>query len=363
MRWDHLRLADGEGSGGTTDRPLFERRAVVRTFDTPDFRGITFYEIHAKSIINRVPAAARVPFTRTINPYRGCTHGCVYCFARRTHEYLGLDTGHDFDSKIVVKVNAAELVRRELAAPSWRGEHIAMGTNVDCYQRAEGRYRLMPGILAALRDAANPFSILTKGTLILRDLPLLQEAAERTDVGTAVSVGFADRELSRLIEPGTPSPGRRLEVCSTLNEHGIPCAVLMGPVLPYLTDSPRALDTAVRRIAEAGATSVSPITLHLRPGAREWFMQWLREHRPELVRPYQRLYSGGPYAPQEFQQRISARVGELARKYGIGAGRDRRPSTPAPGPPPSTPPSPSPPSCAATATATPMATAEQLTLL
>src|SRR5690606_30234681 len=124
-----------------------------------------------------------------------------YCFARKTHEYLDLDSGADFDSRIVVKVNAAERVRAELAAPRWRGEHIAMGTNVDCYQRAEGRYRLMPGILAALRDAANPFSILTKGTLILRDLPLLLEAAERTRVGAAVSVGTADRDLARLVEP------------------------------------------------------------------------------------------------------------------------------------------------------------------
>jgi DNA repair photolyase len=193
-----------------------------------------------------------------------------------------------------------------------------MGTNVDCYQRAEGRYRLMPGILAALRDAANPFSILTKGSLILRDLPLLEEAAARTQVRTAVSVGFVDKELWRLIEPGTPSPRTRLGVCATLNEHGIGCGVLMGPILPYLTDSPRHLDAAVRQIAEAGATSVSAITLHLRPGAREWFMRWLRTHHPELIEPYQRLYGRGAYAPRDFQERIGRRVRELAGKYGIG---------------------------------------------
>ncbi|WP_425547485.1 Rv2578c family radical SAM protein [Actinomadura vinacea] len=240
------------------------------------------------------------------------------CFARRTHEYLDLDSGADFDSKIVVKVNAAERVRRELAAPRWRGEHIAMGTNVDCYQRAEGRYRLMPGILEALRDAANPFSILTKGSLILRDLPLLLEARERTEVGTAVSVGFVDRELWRLVEPGTPAPDRRLEVCAALNEAGIGCGVLMGPVLPYLTDSPQQLEAAVRRIAEAGATSVSAITLHLRPGAREWFLAWLRRHHPELVAAYARLYGGRAYAPREFQDRIAARVRDLAERHGIG---------------------------------------------
>ncbi|XVQ15403.1 intein-containing Rv2578c family radical SAM protein [Spirillospora sp. CA-255316] len=250
------------------------------------------------------------------------------CFARKTHEYLDLDSGADFDSKIVVKVNAAERVRRELAAPRWRGEHIAMGTNVDCYQRAEGRYQLMPGILEALRDAANPFSILTKGALILRDLPLLLEARERTEVSTAVSVGFVDRALWRLVEPGAPAPARRLEVCAALNEAGIGCGVLMGPVLPYLTDSPRQMEAAVRRIAEAGATSVSAITLHLRPGAREWFLAWLREHHPELVGPYARLYGNRAYAPREFQERISARVRDLAERYGIG-GRSS-PSAPSP---------------------------------
>ncbi|GAA4502273.1 intein-containing Rv2578c family radical SAM protein [Actinoallomurus oryzae] len=246
------------------------------------------------------------------------------CFARGTHKYLDFDTGHDFDSQIVVKVNAPELVRRELAAPRWAGEHIAMGTNVDCYQRAEGRYRLMPGIIEALRDHANPFSILTKGSLILRDLPLLEEAAERTEVGAAVSVGFVDKELWRLIEPGTPSPLKRLEVCATLVEHGIGCSVLMGPIVPYLTDTPRQLEAAVRRIAEAGASSVSAIVLHLRPGAREWFMRWLRECRPELVAPYERLYGRGAYAPKDYQRRISAKVAELAEKHGITGRRNPR---------------------------------------
>ncbi|GAA4622569.1 intein-containing Rv2578c family radical SAM protein [Actinoallomurus vinaceus] len=255
------------------------------------------------------------------------------CFARRTHEYLDFDSGRDFDSQIVVKVNAPELVRRELAAPKWAGGHIAMGTNVDCYQRAEGRYQLMPGIIEALRDAANPFSILTKGSLILRDLPLLEEAADRTDVGAAVSVGFVDKELWRLLEPGTPSPLKRLEVCATLNEHGIGCGVLMGPIVPYLTDSPRQLEAAVRRIAETGATSISAIVLHLRPGAREWFTAWLREHHPELIAPYARLYGRGAYAPKDYQHRIAQRVKDLADKYDIGGRRNvRRMPTPPPSP-------------------------------
>src|SRR6202042_3976267 len=156
------------------------------------------------------------------------------------------------DTKVVVKGNAPELLRAKLASPSWRGEHIAMGTNVDCYQRAEGRYRLMRGIIGALRDARNPFSILTKGTLILRDLDLLAEAAEVTDVGLNVSVGFVDKELSRLIEPGTPSPRRRLGICAALADRGLRGGVLMGPILPFLSDSPAQLAAAVEAAAAAG---------------------------------------------------------------------------------------------------------------
>ena len=240
------------------------------------------------------------------------------CFARNTHTYLDLDAGHDFDSKIVVKVNAPRLVRRELAAKKWRGEHIAMGTNVDVYQRAEGKYRLMPGILAALLEARNPYSILTKGTLILRDLDLLTASAEVTDVGLSVSVGCADEDLWRTLEPGTPSPRRRLGVCATLSGHGLRCGVLMGPVVPFLSDSPAQLEATVRQAAEAGATHVSPIVLHLRPGAREWFLAWLGQHHPALVPRYRGLYGRGAYAPRDYQERISAQVAELAQRYRVG---------------------------------------------
>jgi DNA repair photolyase len=346
MRWDRLRLHDQDA--GDLDpavvrpRPeplaLFGRDAVTRTFDTPGFRGMTFYEVHARSIINKVPAASRMPFQFTINPYRGCGHACVYCFARGTHTYLDLDAGLDFNSKIIVKVNAAELARKELARPSWAGEHVAMGTNVDCYQRAEGRYRLMPGIIAALRDARNPFSILTKGTLLLRDLDLLEEAAELTTVALNVSVGFTDAGLSASVEPGTPGPQRRLEVCSAITARGLRCGVLMGPVLPFLTDSPGQLAETVRQIAGAGAASVSPIVLHLRPGAREWFLAWLAEHHPDLVPRYGQLYGGGAYAPKDYPRRISAEVADLARQHGIGraspaAARRARPQEPGPGRP------------------------------
>ena len=193
-----------------------------------------------------------------------------------------------------------------------------MGTNVDCYQRAEGRYQLMPGIIEALRDAANPFSILTKGTLILRDLDLLAEAAEVTDVGLNVSVGFVDKEISRSVEPGTPSPERRLGVCAALTERGLRCGVLMGPVLPFLTDSPAQLERTVRLAAEAGATHVTPIVLHLRTGAREWFLRWLGENFPDLLDAYRGMYGRSAYAPKAYQGQIAEQVRELASRYRVG---------------------------------------------
>ena len=240
------------------------------------------------------------------------------CFARNTHTYLDLDAGQDFNSRIVVKVNAGERLRMELAARSWKGEHIAMGTNVDPYQRAEGRYRLMPDILEGMRDFANPFSILTKGSLILRDIGLLQQCADVADVGANVSVGFVDRELWRSLEPGTPSPQKRLEVCAKLNEAGIGCGVLMAPIIPFLSDSLSQLEATVKAIAESGATHVAPIVLHLRKGAREWYMSWLGEHHPALVPKFRALYPRSAYAPKAYQAEVTGRVQELAERYGIG---------------------------------------------
>ena len=328
MRWDNL--VENPATAGET--ALFGTSAVTtRTFDTPEFRGITFHEVRARSILNRVPGASRMPFEWTVNPYRGCSHACVYCFARKTHSYLDLDTGLGFDSQIVVKINAPDLLRRQLASRQWHGAHVAMGTNVDCYQRAEGRYRLMPGIISALRDRANPFSILTKGTLILRDLDLLVQAADVTDVGISVSVGFIDETLWRTVEPGTPAPERRLDVVRTLTDHGIGCGVLMAPVIPFLGDRPDQLRATVKAIAASGATSVTPLVLHLRPGAREWFMAWVAEHHPHLVRRYERLYAEGAYAPKWYQRRITRHVHELAAEFGIGPadrGMPRRIRTP-----------------------------------
>jgi DNA repair photolyase len=322
MRWDPLRL------DATPQAPLPLSGAVERTFDTPGFAGITFYEVQARSALNRVPEASRVPFRWTVNPYRGCTHACVYCFARRTHTYLDLDAGIDFDTRVVVKVNVVEVLRRELASARWSGERVALGTNVDPYQRAEGRYRLMPGILAALRDASTPFSVLTKGTLVLRDLDLLADCAERVEVSVAVSVGSVDRDLARLVEPGAPPPQARLDVCAALSEAGLGCGVLMPPALPHLTDSPSQLEATVAAIAAAGATQVTPVALHLRPGAREWWFAWLRGHRPDLVRPYERLYAKGAYISRDYQRRLAAQVADLAGAHGLPRAPANRPRQP-----------------------------------
>ncbi|MBB4935016.1 DNA repair photolyase [Lipingzhangella halophila] len=249
------------------------------------------------------------------------------CFARRSHEYLDLDSGRDFDTKIMVKVNAGELLRRELAHPRWNGQPIAMGTNTDPYQRAEGRYQLMPGIIAALRDFANPFSVLTKGRLILRDIDLIVEAAQVTDVSLAVSVGFTDDALWRSVEPGTPRPRSRLDVVRRFADRGVGCSVLMAPILPWLTDSPEQVEETVAAIAAAGATSVTPLVLHLRPGAREWYLAWLEREHPDLVPRYLKLYRNGAYAPKSYQNVVTARVREAARRHGLprsgGSGEHR----------------------------------------
>jgi len=215
--------------------------------------------------------------------------------------------GRDFERVIVVKVNAVERLRAELAARRWAGEHIAMGTNTDPYQKAEGKYHLTRGIVEVLGAVRNPFSILTKSTLILRDLDLLAEAATRTDVRANLSIGTLDPEVWRLTEPGTPPPWKRVEAVARLNEAGIECGVLVAPVLPGLSDRPEQLDAVVKACVEAGARSISPILLHLRPGVKEHYLDWLGSVRPDLLARYEALYPRS-YAPKAEQDRLSAVV-------------------------------------------------------
>lgn len=319
MRWngqaigvvDHDALP---GLGATSD--------LVRSVQTPEFAGITFHEVLAKSALNHVPgSSSALPFGWTINPYRGCAHMCTFCFARQTHTYLELDAGRDFDTQIVVKLNVAEVLQKELARPGWQRPHVALGTNTDPYQRAEGRYRLMPGIIAALAASGTPFSVLTKGTLLRRDLPLLQEAAERVPVHLAMTIDVADPELRASVEPGAPTAEARLATVRAAAEAGFDVSVLVMPVLPYLTDSVAHLDALLGMIADAGATQVAYSALHLRPGAREWYLAWLEREHPDLLPRYREMYARTPYAPAAYRRWLADRIRPLLRRHGL----DRRP--------------------------------------
>ena len=485
MRWNGQAINHDDGALPGLELPGLRTAGLLRTVRPPEFAGVTFHEVLAKSALSKVPAASQMPFRWTINPYRGCSHACTYCvdpstlvlmadgrqkpirdvmvgdlivgtepdgtyrrfvetevqahwgttkhahrvtledgteivasgdhrfltergwryvapaatggrrpylttgdqlqgpgqealttpaiaqgltiigtavttsvslrivsveslrtdsgmvdittgtgdfiangvishncFARPTHEYLDLDAGHDFDSQVVVKVNADQVLRAELTKPSWTHEPVALGTNTDPYQRAEGRYQLMPGIISALADSGTPFSILTKGTLLRRDLPLLVQAAERVDVGLGVSLAFADsaagRELQQAVEPGTPTPRARLDLIRAIRSAGLPCGVMVAPVLPWLTDSLAHLERLLDGLAEAGATGVTVLPLHLRPGAREWYLGWLGRDHPHLVEGYGRVYARGAYAHKGYRDWLWERVRPLIDERGLG---------------------------------------------
>ena len=314
MRWQAQGLDVEEAS---TLPGMASIRGLLRSVQVPEFPGLTFHEVRSRSALNRVPGESAMPFSWTINPYRGCSHSCVYCFARRTHEWLEFDSGRDFDSQIVVKTNLVDVLRKELARPSWKREHVALGTNTDPYQRAEGRYKLMPGVIRALADSGTPFSVLTKGTLLRRDIPLLVEAAKQVPVGLGVSLAIWDDDLHAALEPGVPTPRARLDLVKAVTDAGLPCGVFLAPVLPGLTDGIDHLDAAIASIAAAGAMGVTVIPLHLRPGAREWFMAWLTEAHPELVPRYQQLYARRAYVSAEYRTWLASRVAPLLAEHGL----------------------------------------------
>ncbi|WP_353709328.1 Rv2578c family radical SAM protein [Cellulosimicrobium sp. ES-005] len=481
MRWDGQALGADDGA-----LPGLERAGLVRSVRTPDFAGITFHEVTAKSALSKVPAMSRMPFRWTVNPYRGCSHACSYClapstpvlladgtqrpigelrvgdeivgtaphgayrryvrtrvldrwttrkrayrvtladgtrlvasgdhrfltergwrhvvggagrrahlalgdvlvgpgaaalaggrvalegrdvtgdealrvdslealdgpgeetelvdittgtrdfvaagvvshncFARPTHQYLDLDAGDDFDREVVVKVNVDEVLRAELARASWGREPVALGTNTDPYQRAEGRYRLMPGIIDALAGSGTPLSVLTKGTLLRRDLPLLADAASRVEVGIGVSLALLDPTLQASVEPGTPSPRARLDLIRAVREAGLPCGVMVAPVLPWLTDSTRALTDLLDAVKDAGATGVTVLPLHLKPGTREWYLGWLAREHPQLVPGYERVYARGAYASKAYRSWLWDRVRPMLEARGFSVSGHRGPA-------------------------------------
>lgn len=338
VRWSNLTL-DGEEQHSL---PGYRDPAAVRRFDAPEALDMRFYEVHARSVLNHVPERSRMPFRWTVNPYRGCSHACVYCFARPTHKYLDFDAGRDFEREIVVKVNAPEVLRVELARASWRREHVALGTNTDPYQWVEGRYRLMEGIWEALRDAhggaGNPCSVLTKSPLLLRDLRLMREISERTSFSACLSIPTLDEKAWRATEPHTPNPRARLEAVAELNRAGIATGVLIAPLMPGINDAPEQIEPLLTLAAEAGASSVGGIALHLRGEVRGVFMDWLRSQRPDLVARYAELYRRGAYAPREERGRLAGLVRRGAAPRGFGRTRppglaeaDTRALAPVPG--------------------------------
>jgi DNA repair photolyase len=466
VRWDNLTV----GGEDQHRLPGYRDPAAVRRFDAPEALDVRFYEVHAKSALNRVPEQSTMPFRWTVNPYRGCTHACTYClspetrilmgdgstkaiveldvgdtlygtvgegadrrfaatqvldkwssmkpawvvtlrdgtelvasadhrfltskswehvagadqglckrahltlssqllgpadgpvsfgdtvdafpamgvravrplgrpmrlydittgtgdfiangvvshncFARPTHKYLDFNAGRDFEREIVVKVNAPEVLRVELARPSWKGEHVALGTNTDPYQWVEGRYRLTQGILEALRDAGNPCSVLTKSPLLLRDLPVMLEIAERASFSACLSIPTLDEKAWRATEPHTPNPRARLEAVAELNRAGIPTGVLIAPLMPGINDAPHQVEPLLEAAEEAGATSIGGVALHLRGEVRQVFMDWMRSQRPDLLPRYEELYRRGAYAPKDER----ARLARMVRRRGNGPG-------------------------------------------
>ncbi|OBJ50162.1 Rv2578c family radical SAM protein [Mycobacterium asiaticum] len=323
MRWAGQAVAVNGAPVEDGALPGLQRIGLVRSVRVPQFEGMTFHEVLCKSALNKVPIAAMLPFRYTVNGYRGCSHACRYCFARPTHEYLDFDPGADFDSQVVVKTNVVEVLRRELRRASWQRETVALGTNTDPYQRAEGRYALMPGIISALAGSGTPMSILTKGTLLRRDLTLIAAAAQQVPLSVAVSLAVGDPELHRDVEPGTPTPQARLALITAIRDAGLDCHVMVAPVLPHLTDSVEHLDGLLGQIAAAGATSVTVFGLHLRGTTRGWFMAWLARAHPELTGTYRELYRRGAYLPPSYREMLRERAQPLVAKYGLRG--DHRP--------------------------------------
>jgi DNA repair photolyase len=287
-------------------------------------------ETRCKSALNRVQG---MPFRWSVNPYRGCEHACVYCYARTTHAFLGLDVGDDFAERLFAKVNVAEVLRAELGRASWQREPVALGTATDPYQPVEGRYRLTRACLEALADYRTPGNVTTKGTLVVRDVDVLQHLGERAGSGVSVSLITLDDAIWRALEPGTPPPRQRLRALRRLADAGVPCGLALAPVLPGLTDAPRALEAVVRAAADHGAQWLWTGAVHLEPAVRDWFLGALARHFPRAAPAYVRVYGaagtlgGARYAPRRYADALAARVAELKARYGLA---ERRRPAPAP---------------------------------
>jgi DNA repair photolyase len=279
----------------------------------------SYQEIRCRSALNRVKG---MPFFKwTLNPYRGCTHGCHYCFARKYQSQLELNTGDDFASVIFVKTNFVEVLRRELDKPSWTRELIGFGTATDPYQPIEGTYKLSRGVLEALRDAASPVGIVTKGPMIVRDKDVLQDLSRRASCRVHVSIPTVDEEAWEQLEPGVAHPSQRLRAVRELVDAGIDCGVLMAPIVPGFSTHPAKIERTIKAIADTGARSVGAMVMHLEDGTRSHFMSLLTREFPEMVTKYEQLYAS-KYVPKNYDKRVQEVVSLMRARYGIG----RRPA-------------------------------------
>ena len=289
---------------------------------------VEYREEPCKNALNRVKG---MMFTWSLNPYMGCVHQCTFCYVRAFELRADRPSDHRYGQSIRVKTNVAEVLRRELARASWERETVAIGAATDPYQPAEGRYRLTRACIEALRDASNPFSVITRGPLVVRDVDVLAEAARRADVSVTFSVPTLDDEIWRRTEPGTAPPRQRLRALKALVEAGVRTSVGMAPILPGISDRPELLEQVVREAREAGACGVWANLLYLRPGTREHFLECLAEDYPEQLPAYERLYARRAYLKSEETKPVRELVGQLTRKHGI---RDRRRTKLAPEPDP-----------------------------
>ena len=304
MRWDNLRM-DGEEE---RNLPGYRDPAVVRHFDAPEALNTNFYEVRAKSALNRVPKASPMPFRWTINPYRGCSHACRFCLldpptTTSTSTRARTSTGRS--SSRSTRPSSCGPRRRR---PSWKRELVALGTNTDPYQWVEGRYKLMPGIWEALRDSRTPCSVLTKSPLVTRDIALLKEMSDMGLFSAAFSVPTIDEKAWRASEPRTPNPYARLEAAAELSRNGIAVSVLVAPLMPGINDDPRQVEKILELAAQAGVVNVSGVHLHLRGEVKDIVMDWLESYRPDLIPRYEQLYRRGAYAPTSERDRMNALV-------------------------------------------------------
>jgi DNA repair photolyase len=279
---------------------------------------VDYREEPCRSALNRVKGMA---FGWSLNPYMGCVHRCTFCYVRAFEQRAQRPSDDRYGTSIRVKVNVVDVLRKELARPSWEGDSVAVGAATDPYQPAEGKYKLTRGCLEAFAEASNPFSLITRGPMIVRDLDVLTEAAKRAKVSITFSIPTVDEEVWRRTEPSTAHPRQRLRAVKELVDAGVRVGVGMAPILPGISDKPEQLREVVKAAREAGATGVWTNVLFLRPGTREHFLEHLAEDWPELLEDYLALYEGRAYLPSAEAKPLRQHVAALAKEHGI---KDRR---------------------------------------